>query len=137
MTASVLETSSPSSPTDVDTITLYSPFLNPSSRATCSFCLRPPLDCPTSMPILAPGTDASFRVSISHVSLYCANTMTLEPWPPLTVLLTMERTLETFGCSTLVLSSMVLTPMYSGRLTISLELRPPSLWSASASTFSR
>lgn len=137
MTASVLDTSRPSSPTDVDTMTFVSPLLKPSRSAICSFCFRPPFACPTSIPTLAPGTEASLPVSISQVSLYWVNTITLEPVPPLTVLLTRDRTLETFGCSTFERWSMVLMPMYSGRLTISLALFPPFSWSASASIFSR
>ena len=137
MTAFVLDTSRPSSPTDVDTMTLYSPPRKPSSRATCSFCFRPPLDCPTSRATLAPSTAEILDTSISQVSLYWAKTMTLASGSEFTVLLTMDMTRETFECSTLDLSMMDLTPTNSGRLTISLALLPPSFWSASSSILRR
>ena len=73
MTASVLDTSRPSSPTDVDTMTFVSPLLKPSRSAICSFCFRPPFACPTSIPTLAPGTenlpDLAALVAQAHETL--------------------------------------------------------------------
>lgn len=132
-----METSSPSSPTDVETSTLNSPLLNLPRRETWSFCLSPPLDWPMSMPTRAPSMPESFSTSISQVSLNCAKTSTLDEGLDDSVRLTRVMTLDTLGCSTLVVCSIALTPSYSGRLTIACAALPPFSCAASASRRSR